>query len=1383
MTQIYWKKGLILLVAVFFAGCGRAREDRLALSGQELGSADASHVEVRANTYTENRQTDPSVAIDAHGRLLVAWGSRRQEHGTYGVFAQMFDPLGRRIGSELHVNTTVMSMQLDPAVAFGPAGNAWIVWQSDQQDGDQGGIVARRFTLDEAGHLTPDSDEILVNQTRAGHQTKPSLAVNGHGRVLVTWVCGHGDWPILRARLLNMDGAFAGPEFRLGQSDAGRESQYAVAGVRDGRFVVTWARTDSEGRPEAIYARILGPDGEPTADEWQVSGAEAGIHIEPSVDVSDDGRFVVAWLIWNGLAHSVSYRVYDSAGRAITEPLVAVQGSQWCSGAAVAVAPDGDFVVAWNEDSAEQEAELASLQSVSRRATPAEIIAQRFSSAGNPIGRPFRVNRHNEGRQALSIAASGRQAAWSTRGQLAFVWSGDTGQDDDRGVALSLFVPKDLAAPEPIVVAQAPAARDVSLEDVYPQVPPVFDPDFVPEPPEVTFPLRDGDFGFLGMQATGWTPPDPEIAVGPNHVVLVVNGEIRFRTHAGTSTFAQAIAGSSGFWGSVGATSFVFDPVALYDVHSERFIVVAAELWNEYASSAINLAVSDDSDPNGTWYKYRLDVSSYGGFLDFPNLGVDANAIYVAADFFGASANPTRANYIFVIPKAPTLTGAPASISGVRTATSPRSLGNCKNYDAAAPAQYFPGIASSSSIRLHAVTNPLGTPSLSTYSLTVPSFTYPPKATQMGTSNLADTVDWRIKNSVYRNGSLWICHTIGQNSTARVRWYQVLMRGWPTSGLLPQLAQSGTLNYGVGEHTWFPDIHVDDYGNAVLVFNRSSSTQYISIQRAIRRSSDPAGTFQAPVTLQVSTSPEEGDRWGDYSGVDEQPNQPGVFWTHAEYRTSNWRTWVGKVIIDDCNGNGVADEVDIASGTSQDCNGNAVPDECDISDGTSADCNGNGVPDECDVAGGLSPDANGNGVPDECEADVLYVDAGASGAGTGLTWNDAYVDLQDALAVGRGTGSAVQEIWVAAGTYKPDRGTGNRAASFELPGGVAVYGGFAGGETSVDQRDIGANAAILSGDIGISGAVSDNSYQVLRITDTGATAVLDGFVITAGNATGASPADLGGGLYNTGDALLRNCTFRSNRAARHGGAVSNQGGPSLTLLNCALFGNHANQRGGAVQTYQSSLAAVNCTFAYNTAGGEGGGVFMNTWDTSLANCIVWGNTAMGGVSDESAQIHVLAGTLVVGYSCVQHWSGTYGGAGNLGLDARFVDADGPDNVVGTADDNLRLLPGSGAIDAGSNAAVPVGVTTDLAGGPRFIDDPATPDVGSGVPPIVDMGVYEYTPVADFDGDLDVDLFDFAWFQACMNQPATGACAPGDLTRDGQVNELDAGPFASVLTGP
>ena len=61
----------------------------------------------------------------------------------------------------------------------------------------------------------------------------------------------------------------------------------------------------------------------------------------------------------------------------------------------------------------------------------------------------------------------------------------------------------------------------------------------------------------------------------------------------------------------------------------------------------------------------------------------------------------------------------------------------------------------------------------------------------------------------------------------------------------------------------------------------------------------------------------------------------------------------------DCNGNGIPDSDDIASGTSPDCNVNLIPDECDVDptdpDGNgeiSADCDENSVPDDCDIAGG-----------------------------------------------------------------------------------------------------------------------------------------------------------------------------------------------------------------------------------------------------------------------------------------------------------------------------------------------------------------------------------------------------------------------------------------------
>jgi hypothetical protein len=107
-------------------------------------------------------------------------------------------------------------------------------------------------------------------------------------------------------------------------------------------------------------------------------------------------------------------------------------------------------------------------------------------------------------------------------------------------------------------------------------------------------------------------------------------------------------------------------------------------------------------------------------------------------------------------------------------------------------------------------------------------------------------------------------------------------------------------------------------------------------------------------------------------------------------------------------------------------------------------------------------------------AEVIYVDGSASGANNGSSWSAAYSDLQVALAVAEWG----DEIWIAAGTYKPTSGT-DQSISFVMTAGVGIYGGFSGAETTRDQRDWTANETILSGDIGAVDVNTDNSRHVV----------------------------------------------------------------------------------------------------------------------------------------------------------------------------------------------------------------------------------------------------------------------------------------------------------------
>ncbi len=170
--------------------------------------------------------------------------------------------------------------------------------------------------------------------------------------------------------------------------------------------------------------------------------------------------------------------------------------------------------------------------------------------------------------------------------------------------------------------------------------------------------------------------------------------------------------------------------------------------------------------------------------------------------------------------------------------------------------------------------------------------------------------------------------------------------------------------------------------------------------------------------------------------------------------------------------------------------------------------------------------------------------------------------------------------------------------------------------------------------------------------------------------------------------------------------------------------------------HASNVEFTNCTLVGNIAGIEGGGIY-NERETvlTLTNSILWENKDLSGRS-ESAQIFDYAGngpnTFFVNHSCIQNWSGVFGGVGNIGDDPLLVDPDGQDNLPGTEDDNLRLLRHSPCVDTGDNDVLPPDFADLDADGDT--DEPIPFDFGGGprvVRNIVDMGAYEYRPYRRF----------------------------------------------------
>ena len=212
----------------------------------------------------------------------------------------------------------------------------------------------------------------------------------------------------------------------------------------------------------------------------------------------------------------------------------------------------------------------------------------------------------------------------------------------------------------------------------------------------------------------------------------------------------------------------------------------------------------------------------------------------------------------------------------------------------------------------------------------------------------------------------------------------------------------------------------------------------------------------------------------------------------------------------------------------------------------------------------------------------------------------------------------------------------------------------------------------------------------------------------------------GGGMRNQNSSpTVTNCAFSGNEAISGGGMWNLDSNPTVT--QCTFSGNQADSVGGGMNNFRSSSTVVtHCTFSGNEAV-QGGGMYNVGSSPTVINCILWNDTPEEIYNYDDPNY---PSAPTVTYSDVQGGTGEpWLGIGCLDDDPLFIDADGPDDTFGTDDDNLRLSAGSPCIDAGDNAAVPPGLTTDLGGNPR---------ISHGT---VDMGAYERQ---DDDGDGVVD---------------------------------------------
>ncbi len=443
---------------------------------------------------------------------------------------------------------------------------------------------------------------------------------------------------------------------------------------------------------------------------------------------------------------------------------------------------------------------------------------------------------------------------------------------------------------------------------------PVFQPTYVEDPFVVGGTNGIGDNTLLlkkfnGIPQTNSIPPDPIIAVGPNHVVACVNSRFSIWNKEGVLLKSiDADAWCTPVLPSPGA----FDPQIIYDHYEGRWFM----LWdnqNDATQTAYFLIfVSDDDDPTGDWYGYKLDARTNGNtptatWGDYPQIGFDDKAIYINSRqfFFGGGKLYDK---IRILKKTElyAANGGPLTWTDLWAITIPTTSSyadvvhpsfqySSSNY------HYFVHAPRSGGnyYSFYRLSNVLTTPVLEGFRITVPFYGGAPNANQLGGGALLIEVNGsHVKTApIFRDGYLYFTHSIRNSlypSYSSVKYVKVNV----DSITVTESAELGANGFWY----FYPTLAVDPDGNIAITCSRSGLTEYIGSYYITRRATDPPGLSGAYLLSPgmgnyVKDFGSGRNRWGDYFGIYIDPADPYNFWLFPEHAaaTNTWGTTVGKI--------------------------------------------------------------------------------------------------------------------------------------------------------------------------------------------------------------------------------------------------------------------------------------------------------------------------------------------------------------------------------------------------------------------------------------------------------------------------------------------------------
>ncbi|MBM3824442.1 MAG: fibronectin type III domain-containing protein [Verrucomicrobia bacterium] len=281
--------------------------------------------DLRVNTFTEQHQLQPSVAVLSSGNIVVVWGSHGQDGHLQGVYGQILDSKGNNLGQEFQVNESTMYNQRTPSVGALSGDRFLVTWISERSRGittdasAPAGVPQERsagqniFAVDVLARLfqadaSPAGPEFTVN-TGSRVCAHPSIATHAnHGFVLVWGEDSAGStdsWDVV-VRGFNPEGIPLGAVTRMNGRIYGDQFSPRVAATQSG-YVATWTSLAQDGSMEGVFARVLGSDGLVLGEEFQVNTSTANKQIQ-AVPASDGQNNLL--VVWSGFSIGSAFDLY-----------------------------------------------------------------------------------------------------------------------------------------------------------------------------------------------------------------------------------------------------------------------------------------------------------------------------------------------------------------------------------------------------------------------------------------------------------------------------------------------------------------------------------------------------------------------------------------------------------------------------------------------------------------------------------------------------------------------------------------------------------------------------------------------------------------------------------------------------------------------------------------------------------------------------------------------------------------------------------------------------------------------------------------------------------------------------------------------------------------